>query len=897
MSTSRPIWVGTAIDKLVIFMIPLLYSIVSLPFTMWSLAQIMLATTTGIAANIYNWLIFAVVFVFFLSLTILWEPLLSMMFQIVAPFLQIYLISVVLIMNLYLLIWMVTIETWNIYVPIIALFIIYFMQLLFVFLELVSQAFLTVDLVAIVADLYEVMWFFVDIILQLVLVVLTVFPVALTIMVQIFSFLVVLTFESVSFLLDYLVWALTELFVLLTPILAAVVKLVRVFSDLLRKRSIEPGEIGGGGAAGNAFFSELWNQGSNTDWSGNVDRMRYMHNMAMNRPRYELRYEPIRVELSGRNRQFDAGGGGAPRPLHTRVRSSSDPLYTNHTHTQHIYDRHVNAANTGQRQKRSPDSVNTIFEALTSRQNRGSKFVGILYESLHRGMDVLPSVHAQMDLGTRFAGHVCTTKLGFTDCAHALNYYHTEIRHPMRLLERIVPDVTQHPLGKFMLDSIPEENRDHRMWHHEWRRSNAPVSGFANSRELNARLHHRRQATGETGGVETGIDETNVPFPQDLPITSVADCFTTSPRNILCIPQFPPRGWFFPLIRIEVPLDLNRDCPDFHAPPNLEEDGSFSLIEYFYPHIIIWNSITWVRYLLGYLVTIIFLFDSTALEFPFLSWITTLLIWQDPRDVPLNTQLAFCMFAYFYYPVALVFAFYTGAIFLPPIFRGFSNAWFYLIAPLRMWATWRGRLRDWYQEADPRLGYLKLQPPENLADEFFVQPSVSDTAKVALGPTPIIITKRAEDSSERFTKLVGASIADGPAAKPVVEEQDECDLNAISMRIIADREKNRTMQSAQQEIAHSLIDPALVKLERRYSELQSKMQRLVNACNKLGMLERSINAPEKTDLFRLRIFHNTHPRHTYNMTASYMQDMVHNAQVHSRKGAEHEYRRLPNPFL
>lgn len=948
---------------------------------MVAFAQSILGVISGIAANLYNWGIFLFVWLLLAVVTLLWEPIIGVILLILAPLIAVVLIYIILCINETLFFIYVGREIWNGMVPILGLMVVLNIRLLFSFFGAAADILTRADFITLFYAIYQCLWFFVDMAFDIVLVIVSVAPVMLTAMSQIIAFVVLQVFDASMYLFEWCVWVFGDLWTQLEPTLFALMALLNEFGDLIgRRRGTDSVKYSTLSSVSGRYFDTLYAHSRGRDYDRQLRDLGVIGQRASMVHHTQISFEPVHVEsMHNFGRRSDANdtqhtlgprsgsrwhtkppharvGGGrhgyhprTGRHFHTRFFEPGTPLnfdhtdvhgaFMNHTARMHKHDRK-------QQTRSSPHETDQYVEALLRRRALGTNMIYHAREAVHSAVDFMPSIEHHVDMLSRSGTNLCKNVFGFDTCTEAVKHYNTKYTNPDDFLYDVLPDWSQHPLTRDTLAAQRErgEHLDadgrHRMSFHEWKRAQTPVFGFHGADEYNRYLNDKASASSRNFNLNeaaTGeIEDTAMPAPGNLPLTSVADCYTTNPRNILCFPPIPPRGWYMPYIVVSIPVDLDRDCEGFKKPPNPRDDSLFDLTRLLNPIDIVYNSFVWMQYVLGLSITVLFVFEVNALKYPFLRWfVDGLLRYHDPRDTPPNTKILLCLLAYLYYPVALAFYIYTASIILPPLWNWLIQTWQLILTPFQVYAAQQGKLYEWYSQSDPKHGFYRFAPSRVVADKYVIQPAA--LAPVPVGVTPGALTKTGSvqlsggGSASTYTSgmpriqgsidAAGLSIDDHNTPNASPKMLLEAALDA-SQRIAAGADMNsadgadiertstnqafvRAVEDLKERIKQSealytvMVEPSVSAATTKLHDLKVELQQYANALHQHhGILDESIATRHEAHKHRHPVFRQRHPVHSYMMTISYMDQLFHNMMLrrNHKKGARLEDAHfLPHP--
>lgn len=195
---------------------------------------------------------------------------------------------------------------------------------------------------------------------------------------------------------------------------------------------------------------------------------------------------------------------------------------------------------------------------------------------------------------------------GFQGVDHALRHFATNYRSGFHFVHSNLPALSDWGPLKLLKDMDPE--KDTRMYYHDYMRA---VAGITTMRELQEFLaqHHTEE---ELTMIKVGR---HLNFAINLEILYSTDCYTTHPRNPLCIPNGP--SFRFHSINVQqllFPFDVNPNtaCADLFLPETCSfTNGPHDIITCFFEWSRLINFFREIRYL-------IYLFDIPWLINPWL---------------------------------------------------------------------------------------------------------------------------------------------------------------------------------------------------------------------------------------------------------------------------------------
>lgn len=918
-SSGRPLWVGTALDKIAITIVPIAQFIITIPLLIWALIVAVVSAIASFVANAYVWLIMFAIWITLLFVVILWDPLIGVILQALWPVFQFWLFAIFVLINVLYIILITLIVLWNSLVPLLTLVVVYCVDFFLTCMHLLANLMKNEEMTQLFYDSMEIAWFYVDIGLNTMLLVLGVLPANLTAVVNSINAVLYYAFKAVSFLAPLVAWVFFTLWRILPPILHALQRLVHTAHSVLGVGAFVSRSLlsfdnsafpGSGGSSSryddsiHAFASELIHHGQFVEWDKHLESLNNLTSLmdSSAAPAY-LHLDDL--FLSSSSPHLASGPPVALafdelRPLHVRFRQRGalwhaelhdDRIHltsaeSTHTRAVRALNEHATAYNNAQRHSlyvSSPAAAaresgnRAVFDELNERFVRGSRAVEAVTQSLHSVIDRAPPLSSHIDAVKRTADGVAK-HFGFSSGWHALDHYQRNYRSAWHLLESVVPDVTEHPMFKMIIDANPEQNRDHRMWHFEWKRSMTPVSGFHNSAEINRAISWQNPQTEQAS------------VPTLIPPTVVADCYTTHPRNILCIPVPPPKLRFREPI-FKVPTDLSRDCPCFRPVPNLLADGTYSVWKFLNPIDVVVDTYCWVKIFLGFFVTVVLFFDHALIKYPVLSTIINFFfIFQDPKKGPLDTNLALCLLAFVFYPYTVVFLGYTIGIFWPAV-RGFiTTSYLYIIAVYNSYASWRGRLLDWYRQTDVSiLGYSNFAPTQQTADRMFLQPmAFASSQRVRFGKRPmqlksdIVVPGSGTEYSlhvqggidETIAQpAVGAGGATTTVADPLLPEYEQ-EMHTLQTALASSQQSPDSLAAC-----IAILEAPLRQLQERHEAAVDKLQRWADVAHHHGLLVEHITHVHNEDSMRWKFSRGRAPVGSYQFTIPYIQDVFHNIGV------------------
>lgn len=979
--SGRPVWAGTAIDKLVVGVVPAAYAIATIPLIIWAFITFIVSEIVSITANMYNWAIATIVMFTLFTIFLLYEPLFALTLQIAAPIIQIVIFFLIILANILLVLLRLLIDTWNAFVPVIVLTIVYLVDFIVEFLRILADILTEMDLTSMIYDLLEVCWVFVDIVIDVLNVIFSLAPTILVFTAQIVGVLLLILFESIFFLVPYLEWLIAVLPPVLIPVLDAVIELVKVFASLLAGSMMSQSAF----AARSLLSVEGFTSSSSSSRfdDGIVRYFQAMHTSARNQPVEswvhdthsladatrkrmhivvpEVRHVTGNNLVGSRQYKLDAlqdqkvhhgrsefadfddddddysptssaqtGSMFSRRRLSSRFRAPGTPFHHPAVHVPGpVPDLVLRDAETGRfrfnpaagiigavsdhatmtaavlgpskKRNFSPSSEHTAFASHTiKRARRGSAIASAASGAAHMTMDVMPSVedHAYA-LQSSFTGFA--KRYGFDGVMHAVSHYRSLYPTTAHFLATELPDVSEIPFVNILVraehDSAPPGLKRH-FWH-EWHRSSLPVRGFRDDHSLNAALENARslRKSGALGGVSTSAGTVST---ATLPIATVADCYTTDPRNILCIPQI-PYSWQIPLVRFELPVELDRDCPGFIDPPNILTDGTRSISHWFNPWVILWNTINWCRTLLGWFVSILFLFDAIAVRFAPLRFLTKLFIYADPRKGGISVQGFLCLLLFSWYPLAFIYFWYTVGILWPPLVRFTSQVYTYLSATFRASDRATSRLGEYLQEPDPAAFPVRFYTRNKVADQYFLQQSPYEANTRGPRPYPIVqqVIQRGvfPDGQQFDVQSASAGIENGDSAprpslllaSPEQEHQqrlavaNQQRMDQLSLLVGRDIDQVARLRAAaiiDDEPLHAMralrttFEERLFKARKRDKEASRELQHLVDRLEATGLIDGTITRPEHSTRHRVGVFARTAYLHGHWLTPAWLIHMA-----------------------
>ena len=146
-----------------------------------------------------------------------------------------------------------------------------------------------------------------------------------------------------------------------------------------------------------------------------------------------------------------------------------------------------------------------------------------------------------------------------------------------------------------------------------------------------------------------------IPFLSELGLTSPLNCYTSNPRNILCLPK---RGhWQFKYVQMTIPTDLSNSdtCPGFttipEAPTVEELWNAVGIVP------ILKNTWQWFRVFISGWAWVVWEVNAQAFRFPFFNLIADHVLLATPTE-PVDPQLWACLFPYLYFPVTFLLLLY-----------------------------------------------------------------------------------------------------------------------------------------------------------------------------------------------------------------------------------------------
>lgn len=982
--SNRPIWAGTAIDKLIVGIVPAAYAIATIPLIIWAFITFIIGELVSITANMYNWIIVTVIMFTLFTIFLLYEPLFALVLQIFAPIIQILLFFVIILANITLVLLRLLIDTWNAFVPVIVLTLVYLVDLICESLRIFASILTDMDLTGMIYDLLEIVWVFVDITIDLLNILFALAPTILVFTAQIVGVLFLILFESIFFLVPYMEWLIQVLPPLLIPVLDAVIELVKVFASLLA-----------GSAMGASAFSarsllsieQLSSSGSNSRFDDGIVRyFQAMHTSARNQP-VEMWSRDTRTLADSTRRRMhivvpevrhvtgnDLAGSrqykldalhdqqvhhkrsefadfddddddddsheeqsmsmfSRPR-LSARFRAPGMPFHHPAAHAPGPVPALVlrdaetgrfrfnpaagiigavsdhatmSSAVFGAPKKRSfsmtPEHA-AYASNMIKRARRGSAIASAVSSAAHITMDRMPRVEDHVfAVQSSFTG--LARRYGFDGVLHAVSHYRSHYPTTAHFLATELPDVSEIPFVNILVraehEGSPPGMKRH-FWH-EWLASPRPVRGFRDDRSLNAALEFERAGRGNAGsnggdsGSLGGISSTasNVGA-AILPITTVADCYTTDPRNILCIPQI-PYSWSIPLVRFDLPVNLDRDCPGFIDPPNILTDGSRSVFHWFNPWVIFWNTINWIRTLLGWFVSILFLFDAIAVRFAPLRVLTKLFIYADPRKGGVSVQGFLCLFLFSWYPLAFIYFWYSVGILWPPVKQLLSQIYTQFSAASRASNRATSQLGEYLQEPDPAAFPVRFYTRNQVADRYFLQQSPYEAHGRGPRPYPIVqqvirrgvypdgqqfdVQSAREGIEQAPRPLLMASHEQEQQQRLAVASQQRMDqLSLIVGKDIDHVARLRASAIIEDEPLQAMLalrttfEERLFKARKRDKEAAQELQHLIDRLEASGLVDGSITQPEHSDRHRVGVFARTSYLHGHWLTPAWLTHMA-----------------------
>lgn len=567
------------------------------------------------------------------------------------------------------------------------------------------------------------------------------------------------------------------------------------------------------------------------------------------------------------------------------------------------------------RKRGTSNSADMFVYQMHKRARRGAALATAASEAAHRTLDKMPFIedHA-FAVQSSFTG--LAKKYGFDGPTHALKHYRTRYETSWHFLLENTPDFTQVPLMGMLIEHEHNQTAPslRRRWWHEWRRSDNPVRGFRDDRALNAALEKSRRETRAGAGQQPGLTpaegsgglqaqaelypDAGSIDPAILPITSVADCYTTDPRNILCLPQI-PYSWKIPLFELEFPAELNRDCPGFIDPPNLLIDGSAEVFHWFNPWVIFYNTFNWIRTLLSWFAGVVFLFDAVAVRFAPLRFLTVFLISADPRDAGLDVTKFICLIIFIWYPLAFIYIWYTIGILWPPVSRFFLKSYTTLSATFRAWNRSTGRYQEWLNEPDPLAFPTRFYPRRQVAHKYFLHSSPYEAHTRSVRPYPVYnqVIKRGvlEDGTQWDMHSASAGI-DGASSSTTKQITSKDDLSSLQAAVADQHHMEALSKLTSIDIA-TLIEARVApiktntslvalnsfrhdvarKLERtkkRHQRVCTQLGELVDRIHATGLIDGSINSEAEENMHRVPLFANRQYIHGHCMTPTWIMHLA-----------------------
>lgn len=719
-----PWYYGMVFDKLVVAAKIAFWWLVTIPLIVWAVVRTVLVAVLMFAVLLVPLILTTAIGLLLFLTAVYWTPVISVALTQVAPLIAAAVKIGVFGLNVAWFILIVLVDLWNILIPLFVVIFIYAVHFVLTVVTLIVRQLSPTDLSSLFSELIETASFFADLIVIVFTVIVSVLPQALTLTITVARPLLLFFFQVIVFLFPAVQFIFLTLFKFLPAVFFSVLKLVRIFSNLLRAVPVAgamlsytpPSESPRYEHGVAEYFDSMMEKAHGLDWQGAIDSMEAIRAGQDQMPDYSHLPDPFDTSANKRRRR----SGGVDLP------SSRGSLLKRFKATPQTCENGTDARLFASRSLYYDDTDDTAY---TTRQERAHIVGTALLDGVHAVADTAAPLHTHIELMKRTLDSGASVLFGYQSAAHALDDYNRRYGHPMQLLLAHTPDLHDSWLGRAVRASNPDDPYNAGMSFHEWRRAGyPPVQDHPHERTANELLErhrpqimeHRRKmmrqdadrAAGKRAVVQppnTGLPSGDVPMPFEMPIVLGADCFRSRPKFILCLPRPSPRRFRAPDLLIPTNLPDAATCPGFIAPPNPDDGTATIAREMFHPWTAIRNSWAYARYLLSAFASAFYFVNQQTISSPWAGWFFDVLTLGDSKDEPLSTAELFCLIPFAWYP------FYLAGLVVGAIGVGLPLLWLaislviYTTLPLRKTYALISGLLLFYRVSGDRLTVLKTR--------------------------------------------------------------------------------------------------------------------------------------------------------------------------------------------
>ena len=875
-----PFYYGLVIDKVIVGGQILFWWLITIPLIIWAFVRTALLYALLFGILLVPIVLTSLVGLFLFLVAVYWTPSISVALTTIAPLIAAGVEIGVFALNVAWFILIVLVDLWNILIP---LFVVIFIYTIHFFLTVVTLVVdelagitssrarspsdkLAGNLTTLFSELIDVAFFFADIVVTVLTVVVAVLPAALTLTITIAQPLLLLFFQTVVFVFQAVQFILLTLFRLLPSVFFSVLKLVRVFSSLLRsvpvvgptaarfsglnddRDNYEPASGSPRYQAGmDAYFNALVGEASDKDWGGALATMNDIVAAQQDMPDYSHLSNPFGDERKRKR----SDGSLLPQSrgsLHARWRG--------------------NASDTMREQRRRMYHD----EELYMRGERAHVLGTALLEGMHSVLDTSAPLHTHHELMTRTLDKAAQVFGGHKSARDALNDYNSRYGHPALWLAHRVPDLHDSWLGRIVRESNPDDEFNAGHSHHEWRRAGyPPVEGHPNAETVNhALVQHRASivAYGRKRAAEadrrarldfvvvqppdTGLPEGDVPLPFEMPVILGSDCFRSRPKFILCLPRPANRRFKAPDILIPTNLPDAATCPGFVPPPTPDQGLATVLAEMLNPITAIRNTWTWLRYVLSAFANVFYSINEQTITNPWLSWFFDLLSLNDISEDPLELDDLICLIPYAWYPFYLATISIAVIGFLLPLLWLVFSLIVYILLPFRR--TWAlvSRLLLYYELTAERVEVLDTRNTVDVARQKWWRDQT--VMREGRGRAELEPGANAQDVVGEYERL---------RSQPFTEQRVSDELNGMNI------DQLHRLYTIKKDVA---------KARRGHAESRGRVQAIVGALHSMGALSPDVRNVAQARVHMSRMLR-AHPLPTHTSTLAFTQDRLRNMEV------------------
>lgn len=849
VAANFPWYYGYAFDKLIVgFKVAFLW-LATIPLIIYAILRTVVLYILIFAALIVPLILAALIGIVFFGVALYWTPSISIAVTQLAPLIAAGVEIGAFVLTLGWTIMIVLIDLWDILAPLAVVFFIYFVHIALTVLHEIIDQLTSDEITSLFNHLIEISTFFADVITITLTTLISLLPAALKLTIQVLQPLLKLLFKVMPILLDAMEFLLIAFIKIFPPILMAVVRLVKFFSSLLRSVVPLPSDSSRYSAGVDGFFNTLVQESEGRDYQHALDLM----------------------DRIARGQQSMIDYSHVPDPLHTS-RARSDTSARRKTRGSLLERWHE--SNSTRHERRGADD-------LYLRADRAFIIGSAVSEGFHAMMDTAAPAHAHLDMMTDAFDRLAHRFGGFSSARQAIKHYHTRYGHPARWLAHQVPDLYGSWLGRAIRESNPDDPANKGMSHHEWRRAAyPPVSGHPNEEQVNRMIRdsqpdiiaHDRKLSQQTRDAtvdlrdpvtgrkinltpvqtpNTGIPDGEVPLPFEIPVVIGSNCYTSTPKFILCIPRPKPRRFKAPEILIPTNLAAADTCVGFIPPPDINDGWRVVLREMFNPITAVRNTWTYARYILSSSSGIFYSINRQTVASPWLGRFFSLFALNDLSDRPLQLEQMICLIIYPWYPYYVLLLLLLLPLLIPLVWLVISVISYIAYASRRTIQLVRGLLL-YYNLTAGRVEVLDERGAVDVAQQkWWRERSVIRDARGRAETQP---GTRAHDVVGDYERM---------RSNTYTEERVESDLN--------------TMDSVQL-LGLYTVQRDLPEWQRLHDRTLDQMNAMVNQLHVMGALSPHVRSADDARR-HMSVLMRAQPLASHTSTLAHVHDTLHNVEV------------------